>query len=147
MHRAAIPVVAGIFHVLKVRTDLPVDGTGPLRKRSLDLVIGLENALVAVVQMSVADQEALTSRGQILLLGCAQGFARHGNAQAIIAAMPVAAGQLGAKTQDLIDLGKSKAFLLAVIPSPAQKGAGIAVVGQRLLEIEPEAALLAARPI
>ena len=89
-HRAAVAIVAGIVNVLQVwaREDSPPH---------VRVVVGLENGFPAVIQGSVAEQEALPSQFQIMLV-VGRDSVRHKDAADLIQrTMPRIPGQIGAE--------------------------------------------------
>src|ERR1700738_2258751 len=130
MHRAAVGVVGGVGDelILRRKGEALVDRIG---------VVGLENALVAIIELAVTDQEAKAARGQEVPVGSRKSVDRAANAERVAGASPIAALDRQAAGETAIDIGKRQDLVLAVVPAGAGKQADI--LDELLLEIGGDA--------
>src|SRR5882757_3495026 len=95
------------------------------------VVVALEDVLAGVVQVAVAEQEALATELQIGLVIFGDGVGDDTQADLVVGARPGAAGVVAAELEGLVDLGVGVGLVLTLVPAEAAKGAEVR--GQLLL--------------
>ncbi len=112
---AAVAVVAGIVDVLQAGGEV---NAAP----DVGCIVGFDDIFAAIVEAAIAEQEAESAIGEVILVVLLDSIGDECDASAVLFAMPP--GTVGAESfgESLIVFRVSKGFSLAVIPAEACEG-------------------------
>ena len=115
-HRPAAGVVAGIGNVLAVRGN-------PEAGKSVEGIVGFQHALEAVAQLSIPDEIAETSSGQIIAMSGRECVHDVGHSEGVIRAVPSTSAHDSARRGGSIDLREGIGFGATIVPIEAAENA------------------------
>src|SRR5216683_3937815 len=131
-YRSAVTVVPGVVDVLQPKRRI---NPAPQVQR----VVSLSNVLAPVTEASVAQQKAMATEREVLLMIARDTIRNKSHAGAIEFSIPTLSAAAGANRRRLIHFRIGERLMPAFVPSPPAEHAHPAI--ERLLEIDAESIL------